>query len=421
MKENGDSFLQDSSILFTLNMTASALNYLCQLFLARVLTVEAFGTINTVFSFMLIISVPGTTLTMIVAKYYASLDKSIGRIEKRSYISKQLKVVSIFVLVVLLLFVFFEIPLGKLLVIDDKIVLSLTFILAALGFYQPLYSGVFSGNGRFVLLGIYSLLIPIYKIISVMVANFVAIDAQERLYIVLLLMIIGTIITALIGHWRTNCILGRRSIRNNDKNGKIFGKDDLNALFLNINLMIYMNIDFLSVRYRGFSNESGLYSSALLFGRVIYYFSTALGTILLPSVATNEISERGKVKTLNKALLMMMGFAIVCIIPINLWSEFFIELLYGREYLHASVYVKYVSLISFALSCCTILINYLVGIGKTRFVTVIMGIINLLIIILVLSSKNINQILYGIGIIGLLGSLIIYFLVVHSYKKLNAQ
>jgi O-antigen/teichoic acid export membrane protein len=421
MKVKENNFLQDSSILFILNMTASALNYLCQLLLARILSVDAFGTINTAFSFMLIIAVPGTTLTMIVAKYYAGMDNDVTGTEKRSYIRTQLRAVSVLALFVMLLLIIFGNPLGKLLAIDDKIVILSAFVLAALGFYQPLYSGVFSGNGKFILVGVYSLLIPLYKIISIGVAYFLTIDAQERLYVVMWVMIIGTIITIFVGHWRTTAILGRISKRDKHEFGSVWGREDINIFVLNINLMIYMNIDLLSVRYHGYGDESGLYSSALLFGRIIYYFSTTLGTILLPSVAGNEISERGKIKTLNKALLMMMGFALVCIIPVNLCSEFFIRLLYGEEYLQAALYIKYISLISVALSISTILVNYLVGIGKTKFATIIMVATNFLIIILTIFNNNIDTILTGIGIVGMAASLILYFSGINAHKKLNVR
>ena len=83
MEKKDTQLLRASTILFVLNITASALNYLCQLVLARVLSVESYGTVNTIFSFMMIVAVPGTTLTMVVAKYYAS---GCGKEGKRQYL-----------------------------------------------------------------------------------------------------------------------------------------------------------------------------------------------------------------------------------------------------------------------------------------------------------------------------------------------
>ena len=210
MKEN--KLLKASSILFILNMAASVLNYLCQLLMARTLSVTSFGTINTIFSFMLIAAVPGTTLTMIVARYFAGAGENACSDEKRSYMRSAIKKVSLLTVIIFLLFLILIIPLGQLLVIDNSIVLILAFILAALGFYQPLYSGAFTGNKYFMWVGLYSLFIPLYKILSVIVAKASTDVDIYRLYIVLLIMVVGTIITAFIGHWKTLSILGNFSL-----------------------------------------------------------------------------------------------------------------------------------------------------------------------------------------------------------------
>ena len=169
-----------------------------------------------------------------------------------------------------------------------------------------------------------------------------------------------------------------------------------------------MNIDLLSVRYYGKDNESGLYSAVLLFGRVAYYFSTTLGTILLPTAADPKAEERKKVKVLNKTLLLLAVFSVFCLVPLNIGKSFFIKLLYGEAYLGAVLYVKYVSVISVALSVCTVLTNYLVGIGRTRLAAVIMLLVNITVLLFAYFVKDVSLILRGIGIIGMVGALLIY-------------
>lgn len=400
--------VQAGSILFILNMCASALNYLCQLLLARVLSVESFGTINTIFSFMLIVAVPGTTLTMIVARYYAGLGEQVCVGEKRKYLKRTVKGISILTIASLLLFVLLMIPLGGLLAIPDRIALILAFSLAALGYYHPLYSGVFTGNKCFVWLGFYSLLIPLYKIISVITAQLITDIDKHKLYIILLIMIIGTITTAFIGNRKSFSVLGNSLSSNDQISEPIFAKDDLYVLIVNICLMLYMNIDLLSVRYYGTTDESGLYSAVLLFGRVAYYFSTTLGSILLPAAANQKVGERNKAIYLNKTLLFLVAFSALCIVPINIGKSFFIRLLYGETYLGATSYVKYVSVISVALSLCTVLTNYLVGIGRTKLVAIVMLFVNITSLLFACFIKDIQSILRGIGIIGMIGAFIIY-------------
>lgn len=419
MRISKDKVLQESSILFVLNMLASVLNYVCQLCMARALSVESFGTINTIFSFLLIVGVPGTTLTMIVAKYFAGTDFENQKKARMEYMSDTIRKVLCLSLIVFVMCVVFVRLLSGVLSIDDFCVLLFAFMLSALSFFQPLYSGVFSGNKRFVLVGVYSLMIPLYKIISVFVAQVVCEKDLERLYIILAIMVIGTIMTAVYGHIQTKRIVGKFSIFHDKVKSMSFDPGDVNVLILNVCLMIYMNIDLLAVRYYGTADESGLYSSVLLFGRVVYYFATTLGTILLPMAATARDNKEERSKLLNKTLLLMIGFILLCMIPINLLGEFIIRILYGKAYVGAVIYIKYISIISSVLSICTLLVNYLVGIGKTKVATVSMVLVIVSIGVLVAVVNSVQTILWGIGVIGLVGSLYIYLISVFSDRKLS--
>ena len=401
MNVKSSKFLEAGTWLFFLNISASALNYLCQLVMARVLSVGSYGTINTIFSFMMIVAVPGTTLTMIVARYYASNDASNN---ERGYLKKQLLVVSTLTIIAFVILFALNGVMKNLLAIDDRFVLIIAFILAALGYFQPLYSGVFSGKKCFILVGIYSLMIPVYKLIAVGGAFLYSENDKSRLHVLLVIMVVGVLGTALIGQIKTNSLVGKIS-KNDVYNKNLYTIDDFNTLILNMSLMLYMNIDLLAVRYYGDEKESGLYSAVLLFGRIIYYFATTLGTVLLPSVAEKSLTENERKSTLNKALLLMVLFAILCMIPLNLWKSFFIQLLYGQDYLLASKYMIFVSIISFALSVYTIMVNYVVGIGRTKAVTVIMVVVDILLLSVLVFMKNIISILTAIGIIGVVGTM----------------
>ena len=401
MKDTNKKFLQAGTALFILNVTASALNYLCQLIMARVLSVEAFGTVNTIFSFMMIIAVPGTTLTMVVAKYYAGTDNKCDT----GYLNKQRKNVWMLTVAVAIGLIILKEQLGQMLNIDDDIVLLMSFGLASMGFFQPLYSGVFSGKKRFVLVGVYSLFIPLYKIVAIFVAKICNPINNNRIYVFLIAMLAGTIGTAVYGMIKTRHIIDKN---NNRTPKRIYTRDDFNTLILNISLMLYMNIDLLAVRYYCGTDESGLYSSVLLFGRIIYYFATTLGTILLPSVAGQNMSEIERQRKLNYTLLIMGGFTILCLFPLNIGKHFFVSILFGQEYISACKYMLYVSLIAIALSFYTIMVNYVVGVGRTKVATAIMIVIDIFLISFVLLLQNIEQILMSISVVGVIGALLIY-------------
>ncbi len=261
-------------------------------------------------------------------------------------------------------------------------------------------------------------MIPVYKLIAVGGAFFCSKDDTGRLHVLLVIMVMGVLITALLGQLKTDKLVGKIS-KTDTYNKRLYTIDDFNALILNISLMLYMNIDLLAVRYYGDEKESGLYSAVLLFGRIIYYFATTLGTVLLPSVAEKSLTEKERKRTLNKALMVMVLFSIICMIPLNIWKTFFVQLLYGRDYLMASKYMIFVSVISFSLSMYTIMVNYVVGIGKTRAATKVMAIIDVLLVSVLVVMKKVFFILTAIGSIGILGAIIIYFFCINQKTNIK--
>lgn len=415
MRKDESKLLKTTTVLFGLNILASALNYICQLVMARVLSVESYGTVNTIFSFMLIIAVPGTTLTMIVAKYYASDNRLFGN---RFFLKKQIMNVIILTGAISVILLILSGYLSRILSISDKYVLIFAILLASFGFFQPLYSGVFSGNRCYILVGIYSLFIPLYKIIAIIIAYVYTLNDILRLYVVLTLMFIGVVITAVYGHIKSYSLLHKEET-NIHSDGTLYSRDDLHTLFLNLSIMLYMNIDVLVVRYYGNETESGLYGAALLFGRIIYYFATTMGTILLPSVANVSSTNAEKMKIFNKAIILMILFAGSCMIPINLMKTVLIGILYGENYTNATKYVFVVSLISLSLSIYTIMVNYVVGVGRTKKPTIIMLGVDIVLIIAANIVSDLNMLLYIIATIGLLGSIFIYMLERCDYVNLE--
>ena len=415
MKFLKGDLIGESTVLFMLNMLASILNYVCQLLMAQVLSVESFGTVNTIFSFMLIVSVPGTALTMTASKYYAQLPQDCQDSEKTGFIVRVFRYVTFSGVVFFVLCIAAMHPLSQILSIVDAAVLILMFVLSALSLYQPLYAGVFAGNKQFLTVGLYALTIPVYKIISIIAAKVLFVDDWQRLYTTLAVMIVGTVLTASLGHYGAKRVLGKFSILQRSEYSMKITTKSINILILNICLMVYMNIDLFSVRYYGGEGESGLYSSALLFGRVIYYFATTLGTILLPLVAAKQNKREQQIRMFHKMMGLLLIFMAVCIGFFNVGGGFLIKLLYGSGYMGAQPYVKYVSLISAALSICTVLVNYLVGVDRTRFAACSMTAINGIIFALIILESDIRVILTGIGMIGMGGALLIYLFSV--FKK----
>lgn len=394
MKKTFSSLLSNSAILFFLNIFASALNYICQIIMARELCVDDFGTISVVFSFLLISSVPGSTIMMLVAKHYATENaKRDGALAFFCEVVKKVFFVTLFLLILFL--ILFE-PIRILLKIQSVEIVVLMIILSAFSLFQPLFSGVISGYKSFIILGVYSLLIPFYKLFGIFFSCFFT-NSSDRTVTILFTMVIGTILTAFIGYLLSKKLIGSTYKQTNIAKIR-FKKNIIDVLITNILLMIYMNIDLIFIRISSSSIESGYYSSAVLFGRIIYYLSTSIATIVLPMSAEGR-EKKASIKILNKALLILLVFSIICLIPVNIFGDEITCFVFGIDYLGASKYLIYISFISVALSIITILSNYLIGKGKEVIVNISMT-LGLFIILLCSNRMAIFDLLTVIAVVG---------------------
>lgn len=403
------NFLSGASILLILNLLASAMNYVYQILIAGVLGVEAFGTINTIFSVMLVVAVPGTTITMLAARYLAICieKKSYGAC--RSYVRKLTMQVTVLGGVILLAGIVLHNILGVFLKIDDTVILFMLAVICALGYYHPLYSGCMSGLKRFLPLGIYGLFIPVYKFIGLGLATQFHMEYQ-RLLVCLFAIIPGSIFTAVLGFWYV-----KRNLSGGEKESvtEIPEKDQwLDSLIVNVCVVLYMNIDILAVRHIGGVKLSGIYSAVTLFGRIIYYGATSLGTVLLPMVATKSPKEAFKM--LRKILLFVGSVSILGLTVLNMIKTPLISFIYGTAYLEAADYLIYVSMISLSTGLLTIMINFFVGVSYVSVPRNALLALAVVILAAVFLSESVTVTLMTIGISGLI--CVIYLFIQYRFK-----
>ena len=410
MKEK-NSIEKNGLIVLVLTTISSAVNYLSQILMGRFLDISSYGTINSVFSIMLITGVVGTTLSMISSKVVAE-NLAMGRMDKNeTYINALAGWLFMGCFVVLIISIFFMLVMDRF----SKQNIITTFIIIAVvvtSLIPPFFQGALGGLQEFVLLGFYTLVIPVVKMMGVITLKIFRTEGIFGMCIVFISIIIGNIIAMVIGAAilkNKNIKLHIRKIICQIKNNKI-EKYYIDSFVVNIFMMILMNADVLYLKFAVGSKEAGLYSSGLMFGRVIYYCVTALVSVLLPMVAFNSCAnDRKSLSMLNKTLGFTLGLTILFLIPVNIFAEKLLGMIFGSKYWTAVPYIKYSSFISISTSLNMILMNYMLGIEKVSFFkkTLICG-CGIFMINVVLLFHRQYLTLFILGMIGMLIFIINY-------------
>lgn len=409
-----NKLVKNSGLLIGLNFFASVLNYLYQILAARVVSISDFGLMNSVFSYMAIIAVPGSTLTMIAARELA-IDKEKGSWNRaRKYASELSRRVLWLTLAVFALELIFGRILGHGLKISSPVFFLLVAAAAALGYFHPFYSGCFSGFGRFALLGCYAMLIPAYKLTGLAFAALDGINA--RLMICMGSIVVGSTVTAALGKVFVGSVLKKEEKgENDDSHWTGFRAEEwIEPLIVNVCFQLFANIDVLIVRRIGTETESGLYSSVMLFGRVIYYVATSLGTVLLPLVATRAAKKSSRM--LRRVIAFTLVFCILCFSVLGFAGTWIINLIYGSDYVNAMQFLPFAGLFAGAVGVMTILVNYMVGVNYTRKAMYILLCLAVMLFIVLLFSRNVRSALLLAGVSGGVADLVIYLCFIHDMQ-----
>lgn len=382
------SFEKSSIILFLFSVSGSALNYLFQIVSGRLLTTEQYGNLNALFSVFNIATVLGTSMALSIAKICAGNTLNI-----KNYIKRMFKTTFLLSLLIsVFLSIYFILYLDYSATTSTITIVSITLTILSYVCY-----GALQGRKDFVSVGILGAIPPLFKItvgvalIFLFVSNTNSFSPVDAVFIAL---IFSALISIAVGYNR----MKKYEVYPSDCNAEAESKKTLNflkfCLTSSLCLVVFNNIDILILQHFFDQTTVGLYSSALLFGKIILYIPSALVTVMIPTVAENLADK----KPLLKALLYSVGLAVASSIGIIILKKVIISLLMGEKYLSATEFVLPICIMIIPLVAVTVLVNYLLATGKEAFVSVsCISAIVLIFILVAFFHTSVSIILYLIS------------------------
>ena len=186
-------------------------------------------------------------------------------------------------------------------------------------------------------------------------------------------------------------------------------------------LLLMANGDVLLIKtFAADPAEVGIYSSGSVIGKISLYLANAIVPVLLPMVAERQSTGHDTRQLLKRAMLWGGGVAVVCAVGMNVVGRPLIGLLFGERYLAAIDLLLPISFYVVPVACLTILINYLMPLGRSGFFAVSMVAGYLLIWVLVSQlHHSVAQMLYimGGGLLLVLAANLIYIALTPEKEK----
>ena len=162
---------------------------------------------------------------------------------------------------------------------------------------------------------------------------------------------------------------------------------------------IFTNIDIIFIKHYFSGEESGLYSSASVLAKMILYVSSAVTVALFPMV-TEKVSKNQETRgVLKKAFKYGGGLSVATALGLVILRKPMIYILYGSKYMEATRYLIGLSIMVVVLSFASIVINYILALGKIRQLClgVILGVI-ISFGLMIIYHRTINQVVLNLVI-----------------------
>jgi O-antigen/teichoic acid export membrane protein len=407
--------ITSSAIVFGGSMLVNVLNYLFTLLVGRILTPSEFGEVVVLFSLMVITSVPSVAIKTVVAKYAAEL-KSQNRLGQIRKLFRRFTIYSWIVGLIMLVGFWLAAPLIAA-YLRVELWAFLIFALAVpLTLAMATNKGLFQGTQNFVSfsvidlvaaglklgLGIFFAMLG-YSVLGVMAATVTG-------------LVVGYLVGLFIEKIQQRQQFPADAAVEHEPNFSLrqtwaFSSGVFWATFL---ITLFVNIDIILVKHYLSPAVAGQYSALATVGKLITYGTTSFITVMFPMVASEVTGGKNKGEHLLRISLIIIGISAVMVLMIlAIFPRGIVEVLLGSEYMEIAPYLAWFGLGVTFVTLATVIVNYFMACGNTRFIYPLLFSIALQIVMVMLFHDNLAQLT---GVMNAVGASLLIGMVITLIK-----
>ena len=404
--------ISGSSIVFIGSLIVNIFNYVFNLTMGRLLSIEEYGLLASLTAFISIIAIFQTSLIQLFAKFSAAYTAQDNVQLKKALFKNGLKIslgigLSFFVLLIISIY-----PFSKFLHVNSYLILVLVFLSSAILIFNSLPLGILQGELRF---------------ISVSALNIIGVVCRILFGVSLVLLgfgVMGGIIGTLISFsilYVVSFFFNKnyKHVKGSDSHVdffKEFKKISLPFLLASLGVIIIQSTDVILARHFLNQTDAGRYAALSLMGKAIFYITSPLFFAFFPLIAQKK--ERNE-KTFSTLLLglsivflcSLFFFLLYSIYPSTIISFFFPQSGYQKLTSFMGAYSLYILIFSLAF----LIHNYYLSLGKTGVYKPSLFSAGVYFILIFFFHQSIQQFINVL----IISSLLLLVLLLVYYKNIN--
>lgn len=411
-KISDNPLIAGAFFLFSGGMLSNFFNFIFNLFMSRNLKVEEYGVLISLISIITLLSIPAgaftPTILTVAGKYFAQNDYS----RLHGFYFKMIKPLVVLGAVLLIIFLIFSRFIGDFFHISNPFLLTISAFAIFLVYITTLSNTLLQAKLAFRALSFTSTLSTIIKVafgIALVSLGFGLGGAVAGLFLSFLLpVLIGAIFL-----WKVIFFRGEKSVAITYKELLSYGIPSACIVF---SLNAFITIDILLVKHLFSDLQAGQYAGLSLVGRVIFYLTAPIGTVMFPIIINRINTNKDYRKILFASLGLVGGISTFISIFYYAFPQFTIQFFLKKsEYLVVSPHLGSFGLFITVYSLVSLLAYYYLSIRKT-FILWAMLLASLLQTVLIyLFHDNFADIIHiSIGIL-----ILLLFYLLYNFRKVS--
>lgn len=366
--------ITDTSFLFIAMIFVNAGNYLINLALGRFLGPEAFAEASVIATIVLMLSFVAIGIQLTSAKYSASESETVTRNRIINWIEKKVTIISIFIACVMLLICPW---IQSYLHFDSILPLLLIAVCLPLFFNLSVKRGWLQGTEQFQELAKSYL----FEMLLRMSITFVAILLALKYFNA------QTTLAVAVGFLASFLVAFLFRIEKSDPKVTEIQKTSIIKFVAIIGLyelsqIVINNSDVILAKHFFDAKQAGIYAAIALIGRVVYFGTWTIVTLLFPKVIQKERDGLPHAKLFWNALAIVAGIGGVIVLACYAFPSLIINILFGSEYLVAKDLLWIYAVSTTLFACANVFAYYHLSLNNYLpvAITMIAGVLQLILI-----------------------------------------
>ncbi len=402
--------VKGSIYIFIGSTFANIFNFLFNLFMSRNLAVEDYGILTSVIVLLALMTTPVGAVIPTVVNFAGSRFAKEEYEQVRTFFLKIIKPLILVGFFLLFCFIVFTKTIGDFFHIKDQSLIVITGLIVFLGYIGVVNSGLLQAKLSFKFISFSNLVSSLFKLIAgVSLVFFLGFKLKAVMWVIF----ISSAIPFVISFIPLNFLFKSQGHISNKIHFKELFSYGVPSALAALGLTSLISMDILLVKHFYDPLQAGIYAGLSLVGRVIFFFTAPIGTVMFPLIVQKHERHENYNNIFKMAIVLVFIPSILISIFYFLYPDFAIGFfIKNKVYLSASHLLGLFGLFITIYSLISLFVYYFLSIKKTKvyIVVVFSAIVQAVLITLYHDSLLKVVVISLIVSVILLGSLLFYYI-----------